>query len=108
MTYIDDNYNEDITLENYGGEYHVYMLDYEYLETYVILEEEIQEDLTFEDGIVPETGDPLDEPTKHTAQEFIDMLTAGTFPDFASDNVYAFFDADGNLIAVERYYAPWQ
>ena len=100
--------NEDITLENYGGEYHVYMLDYEYLETYVILEEEIPEDLTFEDGIVPETGDPLDEPTKHTAQEFIDMLTAGTFPDFASDNVYAFFDADGNLIAVERYYAPWQ
>ena len=100
--------NEYITLENYGGEYHVYMNDYEYLENYVTLTQEIPEDLTFSDGIDPETGDPLDEPTKHTAQEFIDMLTAGTFPDFASDNVYAFFDADGNLITVERYYAPWQ
>ena len=100
--------NEYITLENYGGEYHVYMYDYEYLETYVNLTQEIPDSLTFEDGIEPKTGDPLDEPVKHTAQEFRDMLTEGGFPDFATDNVNAYFDENGNLIAAERYYAPWQ
>ena len=100
--------NDYITLENSGGEYHVYQNDYEYLETYVVLTQEIPADLTFEDGIEPETGEPLDTPTQHTAQEFADMLAAGGSPDFATDNVYAAFDENGNLIAVERYYAPWQ
>ena len=61
-----------------------------------------------EDGIDPETGDPLDTPTEHTAQEFIAMLTAGGYPDFATDNAYAAFDENGDLIAVERFYTPWQ
>ncbi len=100
--------NEYITLENYGGEYHVYLDDYEYLENYVTLTQEIPEDLTFSDGIDPETGDPLDTPTEHTAQEFIAMLTAGGYPDFATDNAYAAFDENGDLIAVERFYTPWQ
>ena len=100
--------NEYITLENYGGEYHVYMNDYEYLETYVTLTQEIPENLTFSDGIDPETGEPLDTPTEHTAQEFIAMLTAGGYPDFATDNAYAAFDENGDLIAVERFYTPWQ
>lgn len=100
--------NEYITLENYGGEYHVYMNDYEYLENYVTLTQEIPEDLTFSDGIDPETGDPLDTPTEHTAQEFIAMLTAGGYPDFATDNAYAAFNENGDLIAVERFYTPWQ
>ena len=90
--------NEYITLENYGGEYHVYMYDYEYLETYVNLTQEIPDSLTFEDGIEPKTGDPLDEPVKHTAQEFRDMLTEGGFPDFATDNVNAYFDENGKEI----------
>ena len=100
--------NEYITLENYGDEYHVYMNDYEYLENYVTLTQEIPEDLTFSDGIDPETGDPLDTPTEHTAQEFIAMLTAGGYPDFATDNAYAAFNENGDLIAVERFYTPWQ
>ena len=100
--------NEYITLENYGGEYHVYMNDYEYLENYVTLTQEIPENLTFSDGIDPETGDPLDTPTEHTAQEFIAMLTAGGYPDFATDNAYAAFNENGDLIAVERFYTPWQ
>lgn len=100
--------NEYITLENYGGEYHVYLDDYEYLETFVTLTQEIPENLTFSDGIDPETGDPLDTPTEHTAQEFIAMLTAGGYPDFATDNAYAAFDENGDLIAVERFYTPWQ
>ncbi|MBP5727966.1 MAG: hypothetical protein J6Y48_12920, partial [Clostridia bacterium] len=100
--------NEYITLENYGGEYHVYMNDYEYLETYVTLTQEIPENLTFSDGIDPETGEPLDTPTEPTAQAFIAMLTAGGYPDFATDNAYAAFDENGDLIAVERFYTPWQ
>ena len=100
--------NEYITLENYDGEYHVYMNDYEYLENYVTLTQKIPEDLTFSDGIDPETGDPLDTPTEHTAQEFIAMLTAGGYPDFATDNAYAAFNENGDLIAVERFYTPWQ
>lgn len=100
--------NEYITLENYGGEYHVYLDDYEYLETFVTLTQEIPENLTFSDGIDPENGEPLDTPTEHTAQEFIAMLTAGGYPDFATDNAYAAFDENGDLIAVERFYTPWQ
>ena len=100
--------NDYICLENYGGEYHVYMFEGSYLEPFVTLELEIPEDVTFEDNIDPETGDPLETPTRHTAQEFIDMLTAGGYPDFASDNVYVSYDETGEIISIERVYTPWQ
>ena len=100
--------NDYISLVNFGGEYHLYLDDYEYLETYVILLQQVPENLTVTDGIDPETGEILEEEVSYTVPEFLAMLNAGTYPNFASDNVWAYFDENGDLFSVERFYTPWQ
>ena len=102
--------NDLVTLSNYGGEYHLYPDgdDYEYLEPYMDLQLTIPDTLTFYDGIDPATGEPLETETTHTADEFRTMLAEEEIPGFAVDNVYVAFDAEGNWIAVERFYTPAQ
>jgi len=100
--------NDYIVLKNYGGEYHLYMYEKEYLEDYVTLSLEIPEGLAVEDNVNQETGEPLEEPKALTAEEFRAMLEAEDYPDFATDNVYVTFDGNGEMERVERIYAPWQ
>ena len=69
---------------------------------------EIPKDLVFTDEIDPASGLERDEAATYSAGEFAAMLEEGGKPDFASDNVYVTFDADGELQTVERFYVPWQ
>ena len=100
----------DETELRYGGGTDVYAYAYEkaYMETYASLTLQIPDGLVFLDGVDPSSGEMLDEPTKHTATEFKEMLAAGGNPDFASDNVYITFDENGEMVLVERFYTPWQ
>ena len=68
----------------------------------------IPDDVTFEDGIDPATGEALEEPKQHTAEEFKTMLATEETPGFAVDNTYLTFSPEGKLLRVEREYAPWQ
>jgi len=100
--------NHGSELVNYGGEYHLYVNGYEYMEPFATLTLTIPDNLEFTDGIDPATGEMLDEPVQHTAEEFKTMLAAEEIPGFAVDNTYVTFNADGNWLSVEREYAPWQ
>ena len=71
----------------------------------------VRDNLLFLDGINPSSGEMLDKPTVHSAAEFLEMLKAeaeGEGPGFAVRNVFAAFDADGQLALIQRYYVPWQ
>ena len=100
--------NDEIWLFPREDGVHASMYEHEYTETIALLTLEVPEDLVFIDGIDPETGDVLEEPAEHTAAEFIAQLSAGGYPDFASDNVNVTFDAEGRMTKVERFYTPWQ
>ncbi len=100
--------NDEIELRNLGGEFHVYSYEKEYVEPFATLRLEVPETLSFIDEIDPATGDILDTLTEQSAADFIALLTAGGYPDFASDNVYVSFDANGDLALIQRIYTPWQ
>ena len=100
--------NEWITLRNYGGEYHVYLYEIEYLENYVTLTLQIPDSLEILDNIDPATGEPLEEPARYTVEEFKAMLAADTYPNFQEDNTWVTFDDNGEMTFVERVYSPAQ
>ena len=57
----------------------------------------------------PETGEILDEKKTGTAEDLFAALEAvKDGPDFASKNVNATFDENGELTEIERNYVPWQ
>ena len=100
--------NGEIDLTREEDYVRVSSFEHEYMDTIATLTLEIPENMVFVDGINPETGEMLEEPTEHTAAEFTAMLAAGGYPDFASDNVTVTFDDDGNMVRAERFYTPWQ
>lgn len=100
--------NDELVLRRYGDAYHLYVYENEYTEPFADLTLTIPDDIMFEDGIDPTTGEALDEPTRHTAEEFRAMLASGDIPGFDEDNTYVTFDANGNMLSVEREYVPWQ
>lgn len=102
--------NDGLTLSKFDEDYHLYPTgdDDEYTEPYMDLHLTIPDTLTFYDGIDPATGEPLETDTENTAEVFRTMLAEEDIIGFASDNVYVDFDADGNWIAVERFYTPAQ
>ena len=100
--------NEEIRLQKYGDEYHIYFYELEYLETMVTLVLEIPDDLTVLDNIDPASGEPLEEPVQYSVEEFKAMLAAEESPDFATDNVYVSYNENGEMVKVERIYTPWQ
>ena len=100
--------NDEIRLDYGEEDVRVSEYEHDFMETIAVLTLEIPEDFVFLDGIDPESGEILDEPTEHTAAEFAEMLAAGGFPDFASDNVYVTFDENGGMVKAERFYTPWQ
>ncbi len=107
----DDGYveiNDEIELRPTADGYIPTIYENTYKDTVATLTRQIPDNLVFLDGIDPETGEPLDAPTTHTAAEFTAMLAAGGYPDFASDNVYVTLDENGELLLVERFYTPWQ
>ena len=100
--------NDEIRLDYGEDDVRVSEYEHDFMETIARLTLEIPDSFVFLDGIDPETGDILDEPAEHTAAEFAEMLAAGGFPDFASDNVNVTFDGNGEMIRAERFYTPWQ
>jgi hypothetical protein len=100
--------NNDITLVNYGGEYHIYFWELEYLEELTRLTLEIPDSLVVLDGIDQETGVVVDPPKELSVEEFKAMLASEEYPDFATDNVWVTFDDNGQMAAVERFFSPAQ
>ena len=98
----------EVELRISDNEVRAYMYEKEYTETSATLTVPVEDDLVFLDGIDPESGEPLDQPTEHTAAEFVSMLTAEGTVSFDSDNLSVTFDENGRLVKVERYYTPWQ
>ena len=59
-------------------------------------------------SINQETGEVLEEPVKHTAEEFKAMLAADDYPDFATNNTKVTFGENGEMVSVVREYSPVQ
>ena len=71
----------------------------------------VANDAQFLDGIDPEYGDMLESPTKHSMEEFLRIKEeeeARGYPGFGCDNVWAAFNAEGEIASLERFYVPWQ
>lgn len=69
--------------------------------------------LIFLDSIDPLSGEMLEKPTVHTAEEFLKMKESeeteeDAGPGFKAHNVIVVFDRDGELAMIQRYYVPWQ
>lgn len=65
----------------------------------------------FLDGIDPEDGDMLESPTRHSMEEFLRIKEEEEergYPGFGCDNVWAAFNAEGEIASLERFYVPWQ
>lgn len=63
------------------------------------------------DGIDPEDGDMLESPTRHSMEEFLCIKEEEEergYPGFGCDNVWAAFNAEGEIASLERFYVPWQ
>ena len=71
----------------------------------------VAQDAQFLDGIDPEYGDMLERPTTHSMEEFLRIKEgeeARGYPGFGCDNVWAAFNAEGEIASLERFYVPWQ
>ena len=101
---INDEYDLRIT----DNEVRVFFYEREFMETIDTISAPVEDDLVFVDGIDPESGEMLDQPTEHTAAEFISMLSEPAGITFDSENIWVTFDEDGKLVRVERFYTPWQ
>ena len=100
--------NGEISLREENDVVVAYMYEHKYMETIASIIMHISDDVVFLDDIDPQTGEILDEPTVHTATEFIEMIQAGTYPDFESDNVDVLFDENAEIKQIHRHYTPWQ
>lgn len=71
----------------------------------------VAQDAQFLDGINPEDGEMLESPTRHSMEEFLRIKEgeeARGYPGFGCDNVWAAFNAEGEIASLERFYVPWQ
>ena len=71
----------------------------------------VAQDAQFLDGIDPEDGDMLESPTRHSMEEFLCIKEEEEergYPGFGCDNVWAAFNAEGEIASLERFYVPWQ
>ena len=71
----------------------------------------VAQDAQFLDGIDPEYGDMLESPTTHSMEEFLRIKEEEEergYPGFGCDNVWAAFNAEGEIASLERFYVPWQ
>lgn len=71
----------------------------------------VAQDAQFLDGINPEDGEMLESPTRHSMEEFLCIKEEEEergYPGFGCDNVWAAFNAEGEIASLERFYVPWQ
>lgn len=71
----------------------------------------VAQDAQFLDGIDPENGDMLENPTRHSMEEFLRIKSEEEergYPGFGCRNVRATFNAEGEIASLERFYVPWQ
>lgn len=71
----------------------------------------VAQDVQFLDGINPEDGEMLESPTRHSMEEFLRIKEEEEergYPGFGCDNVWAAFNAEGEIASLERFYVPWQ
>ena len=105
---INDEYDMRI---NEDGNYTAFLYENQYMQVDMVVDAKVTDNLVFLDDIDPESLEPLDEPTRHTGAEFLEIKAKEAEemgPGFAVDNVNVTFDEDGNLIQIERIYVPWQ
>ena len=77
----------------------------------IALEFPLAADFVFLDGIDPQTGEPLSEPARYGATDFLRILreeTANEGVGFATGNVTLTFDDAGAIAQIVRFYVPWQ
>ena len=71
----------------------------------------VAQDAQFLDGIDPENGDMLENPTRHSMEEFLRIKSEEEkrgYPGFGCRNVRVTFNAEGEIANLERFYVPWQ
>ena len=71
----------------------------------------VAQDAQFLDGINPEDGEMRESPTRHSMEEFLRIKEEEEergYPGFGCDNVWAAFNAEGEIASLERFYVPWQ
>ena len=71
----------------------------------------VAQDAQFLDGIDPENGDMLENPTRHSMEEFLRINSEEEkrgYPGFGCRNVRVTFNAEGEIASLERFYVPWQ
>ena len=71
----------------------------------------VAQDAQFLDGINPEDGEMLESPTRHSMEEFLRIKSEEEergYPGFGCRNVRATFNAEGEIVSLERFYVPWQ
>ena len=103
--------NDEISLRLYGENYHAYIYEQEYTEELTSITAELPDGLTLLDEVDPATGEMAETAVERSLDEFKALLTGSEDsmdPGFASDNVLVTFNAEGQPILVQRYYAPWQ
>ena len=100
--------NNEVNLFPEKDHYYASLYDMTLTESVAQLILEVPDSLIFMDEIDPETGEIQEDTAKRTAADFVSLISSGTYPDFASENVNITFGTDGLLEKVERFYAPWQ
>ncbi len=81
--------------------------DYTWMEM-ARIEVPVTEKLLFLDMIEPSSGEMLELPAVHNADEFLAMKDSADDPGFKVNNVYLVFDENGDLAVIQRFYVPWQ
>ena len=103
--------NDEYYLEkNDDGLYNARLYESPVLEEVKAMTVSIADSVVFTEDIDPETGVVLDEAKTLTAADFFAALAAVTEETvgFDSRNVSITFDDNGDVSAIERFYAPWQ
>lgn len=71
----------------------------------------VAKDAQFLDGIDSQDGEMLENPARHSMEEFLRIKEEEEergYPGFGCDNVWAAFNAEGEIASLERFYVPWQ
>jgi hypothetical protein len=106
----DENDPDAIWLyEDINGNYRRTDLNDDVWMTVSVLDVPVRPEILFLDGMDPASGTSLELPTVKGKAELIDaVLKENDDPGLASDNAIAVFNAAGDLVAVKRFYTPWQ
>ena len=102
--------NDELELRLDEGVVRAYQYEAEVMQTLAEMRVAIPGTAVFLDEVDPETGEMMENPTTHTAAEFIQKLSEGaeTDPGFAVENTSITFNDAGELTQIQRFYVPWQ